>query len=734
MDSQFKEQLQGIVERLTYHSESTGYTVARFKVASMSELVTIVGNFAQLQPGQTLALQGFWKEHPIHGTQFVMTQYQEILPATLTGIEKYLGSGLIKGVGPKTAKRIVSHFGLDTLEIIEHQSHRLSEIPGIAIKRIKMIQKAWSEQKSISEVMLFLQSHGVSTLYAIKIFKQYGNKAIETVTQNPYQLATDIYGIGFLSADKIALNLGLACSSQFRYKSGLLHVLGTASEQGHCFLPSSQLISEAIKLLTSNDHKPQPDKLAQIIAQMGTDEELVIELGRESLEGHHLCYKPSFFHTEQHLAQSILKLIRSPISVDLPRVENWIMRFMAKTQIQLSIEQQQAIIITASWRIAILTGSPGTGKTLTTRAIVALFKAMGKSIALAAPTGRAAKRMTEVTGMEAKTLHRLLEFDPSTFSFKRNSENPIRSDIVIIDETSMLDLFLANSLFKALGRGTQLLLVGDIDQLPSVGPGRVLQDLITSQQIKVIRLTEVFRQAQASRIITNAHRINQGNYPILEAVSKNPQSDCLHYETLEPLQGIDAIKELIQKLPQWGFNPLLDVQVLCPMTKADVGTKNLNQILQQVLNPPLTGKTELHRGGTILRVGDRVIQRVNDYNREVFNGDQGKILEVNLEDQEIQIQFEDRIVSYDYADLDEISLAYAVTVHKSQGSEYPVVILPFFTQHYMMLSRNLLYTGLTRAKQLAIIVGQSKAIGIALKQIKDQERYTLLHQRLKSRA
>ena len=726
------ESLQGVVERLTYHSEESGYTVARLKAPRTSELVTITGNFANIQAGQTLQLHGTWKDHPKFGTQFQVTQYRETKPATITGMEKYLGSGLIKGVGPVTAKRIVAHFGLETLEIIEQQIDRLVEVPGIAHKRVKLIQAAWVTQKAIKDVMLFLQSHGVSTTYAVKIYKQYGDAAIATVTHNPYQLATDVYGIGFVTADAIARNLGIAPGSEFRYRAGMLHVLGEASEEGHCFLPGDELVDRVVKRLEIADHRPNAEQVSSLSQQMVVDGELVkTEAPIAGLEQFGY-YAPPFFGAEQKLAAQVQQLLQEPLEVDRLRVQRWLDRFVAAMGTPLSEQQRHAVAMAASQRVLILTGGPGCGKTFTTRTIVALWKAMGKSIALASPTGRAAQRLSEMTGQAAKTVHRLLEFDPKTMKFKREVDNPIPAQAIVVDEASMLDLFLANSLMKAIALDAQLLLVGDTDQLPSVGPGSVLQDLIASEQIPVVRLTQVFRQAQASHIVSNAHRINQGQFPQLEPVSPAPQSDCLWLGAPEPEDGVQGIQDLITDLlPSLGFDPANDVQVLCPMTRGAVGTRNLNTVLQQLINPPSSTKAELVRGGMTLRVGDRVIQKVNDYDREVFNGDLGVIAAIDVEEQEVTVRFADRLVNYDYADLNEITLAWAVTIHKSQGSEYPVVILPIYMQHYLMLSRNLIYTGLTRAKQLAIVVGTQKAIALAVRQVKDQQRYTLLDQRLR---
>ncbi len=734
------EALQGVVERLTFHSDQSGYTVARLKAPRTSELITIVGNFAQIQPGQTLHLEGNWREHPKYGQQFEVQRYRETKPATLTGIEKYLGSGLIEGVGPVTAKRIVAHFGLETLDIIENQIERLSEVPGIAQKRIQQIQTAWASQRAIKDVMLFLQSHGISTTYAVKIYKQYGDAAIETVAQNPYQLAAEVYGIGFVIADAIARSLGIDPGSEYRYRSGVLQVLREAADDGHCFLPQPELVQRTVKRLSLGEHQPDPERLTALTTQMAQDGELVIqtqtdpETDSAQLSGEQLlCYDPPFYGAEFKLSERLALLLSEPLTVDLPRVQRWIDRFTEQTGLQLSAQQRQAVEMAASQRILVLTGGPGTGKTFCTRTIVALWKAMGKAIALAAPTGRAAQRLSEMTRQEAKTVHRWLEVDPTTFKFKRDADNPIPAEAIIVDEASMLDLFLANSLVKAIGLGAQLLLVGDMDQLPSVGPGNVLADLIRSEQVPIIRLTEVFRQAQTSQIVQNAHRINQGQLPQLNPVSEPPTSDCLWFAASKPEQGVQVIQDLITDLiPQLGFNVASDVQVLCPMTRGEIGTQRLNQVLQQAINPPSTQKAELKRGGLILRVGDRVIQRTNDYNRDVFNGDLGIIDDIDLNTQEVTVQFAGRLITYDAADLNEITLAWSVTIHKSQGSEYPVVILPVFMQHSLLLSRNLIYTGLTRAKHLAIFVGTQSAIQFAVQQIKNQQRYTLLAERLQT--
>jgi exodeoxyribonuclease V alpha subunit len=727
------EHLQGIVERVTYHAEDTGYTVARLKIPNDRDLITIIGRFPDIHAGQTLRLSGHWRENPKYGQQFQVVHAQETKPATLTGLEKYLGSGLIKGIGPMTAKRIVAHFGLETLDVIEAHSGRLCEVPGIAQKRIEMITSAWAAQKAIKEVMVFLQGHGVSTTYAVKIFKQYGNQAIDVVSKNPYQLATDIYGIGFITADTIARNMGIAPDSPFRYQAGITHVLNGAAEDGHCFLPQGELVERVVKQLALPEHPVEPERITELIGQMAQARQLIIQAGYGDLVAQQICYTPAFYHTEVSLSTRLGTFTKAPVEVDLPRVQRWIDGYTQKMGMTLSDQQRRAVELAASSRLLILTGGPGCGKTFTTKTIAALWKAMGKSLLLAAPTGRAAQRLSEMTKREAKTIHRLLAFDPKTMHFRFDEQNPLEAEAIIVDETSMLDLFLAHSLVKAIPSGAQVLLVGDIDQLPSVGPGMVLRDMIASEQILVVRLTEVFRQAASSHIITNAHLINAGQFPHLTPTTKFAESDCLWLEAAEPPLGAEGIAHLVSDyLPKHGIDPVKQVQVLCPATRGEIGTRQLNTTLQHVLNPPRPGKVELVRGGHLLRVGDRVIQQVNDYHREVFNGDIGTITEISLEEQEVVVQFTEREVSYDYADLSELALAWAVTVHKSQGSEYPVVILPIFMQHYLLLSRNLLYTGLTRAKQLAILVGPTKAIGLAVKRVMDRQRYTALADRLRS--
>ncbi len=730
LDDSF-EQLEGVVERLTYHSDTTGYTVAWIQAPDSHDLLKVSGSFASIEAGQSLRLNGFWRVHPKFGRQFEVRQYQELKPATLTGMEKYLGSGLIRGIGPVTARRIVQQFGLETLDIIELQSERLLEVPGISQMRLQHIRDAWEAQKVIHEVMIFLHGHGVSTTYAAKIFKTYGQQAIEVVTHNPYQLATDIYGIGFLTADKIARNLGIAPDSEFRYRAGLRYLLSEAAEEGHCFLPEPELVKRAVKQLGLEDYPVDSARIQKLIQQLEREGELFLQPGITEQSDQEDCYLPAFFHTERQLAKQLVHLASQPVEADLPRVQRWIERYTQHHGISLSPQQQAAVELAATSRVLILTGGPGCGKTFTTSTIVALMKAMGKTLALAAPTGRAAQRLSELTGHEAKTLHRLLEFDPGTQRFRQDLEHPLAAQAIVVDEASMLDLFLAHALVRALPPEAQLLLVGDSDQLPSVGPGNVLRDLIASEQIPVIRLAEVFRQAQTSQIVLTAHQIQRGQIPRLQPLSSTPQSDCLWLDAPESERGIEAIRALVSMvLPQQGFDPQKDIQVLTPTTRGAVGTHQLNDILQQALNPLRPRMAQVSRGGVTLRIGDRVVQQVNDYEREVFNGDVGTVTSIDQEEQEMIVQFADRVVCYDYADLHELALAWALTIHKSQGSEYPAIIVLLYPQHYLLLSRNLLYTALTRAKRLVILVGPAKAIAMAVKRSHDHQRYTALAQRL----
>lgn len=725
--------LTGSVDRVTYHNDENGYSVLRLNVAGMPDPVTVIGSFSAVTPGEQLRLTGWWSMHPKYGEQFKSTSYQVLRPATIAGIQKYLGSGLIKGVGPVTARRIVDHFGEGTLDIIEQDIDRLGEVNGIAAKRIELIKRAWAEQQAVKQVMLFLQSHGVSTHFAVKIFKQYGQESIEVVERNPYRLASEVYGIGFRTADQIARNLGLAADAPERLEAGLRYVLSEAADEGHCYLPREVLQERAVDILNlapgdlaagDLDAGPVRENLAAIVVRMIAANEL-----RQELKGvDDAIYLPSFWQAEHSLARRLLLLLEQPLVFDRAwqsRIESWLDRYAGQRRLELSAEQHQSILEAASRRLLILTGGPGTGKTTTLRAMVELFLAMGKRVALGSPTGRAAQRMAEVTGQEAKTIHRLLEFDPSQMAFKRREENPLDADVVIIDEASMIDLLLANSLLKAVAPHAQLVLVGDVDQLPSVGPGKVLQDLISAGVIPVARLTQVFRQAAESLIIQNAHRINRGDFPRL-VTPGTEKSDCYFIEIEDPAAIVDAlVKSVVSSLPKsFGYDPLRDIQVLTPMNRGQVGANSLNNLLQEALNPSIPGHPELVRGSRSLRVGDKVIQRVNNYKLEVFNGDMGTIEAMDLIDQLVAVRFGDRLVTYDYADLMELAHGYCVTVHKSQGSEYPAVVLPLHTSHFKMLSRNLLYTALTRARKTVVMIGSTRAVGIAMRATEAESRYT----------
>jgi exodeoxyribonuclease V alpha subunit len=716
--------LTGSVERVTYHNDQNGYTVLRLLVPGHSEPLTVTGNFSSVSPGESLRLTGLWTTHHQYGDQFKALDYAVIRPATIAGIQKYLGSGLIKGVGPVTARRIVEHFGEKTLDVIENDISRLAEVKGIARKRIAMIQKTWQDQRAIKDVMLFLQSHSVSTHFAVKIYKQYGNESISVVEQTPYRLASEVYGIGFRTADQIARNLGMPVDAEERMRAGLQFVLLQATDEGHCYLPSQELIKRSTVTLAIEDG----EKLNSALEKM-LDEGL---LKTEKDSGEKAIYLPPIWQSERGVARRLRTLLERSIRVDDRRIEDWLNRFDAKRGIELSDEQRRAVHRAAAERVFVLTGGPGTGKTSTLRAMVALFSAMGRSVLLASPTGRAAQRLSDVTGREAKTIHRLLEFDPSQMAFKRNEEWPLEADVVIIDEASMIDIVLANSLFKAVHPASQLILVGDVDQLPSVGPGTVLRDLIDSGAVPVARLTQVFRQAAESLIVQNAHRINRGEFPRLVKPGER-KTDCYFIEADDPDEIVELIvKSVAKSLPShFDYDPMKDIQVLAPMNRGRVGANHLNELLQAALNPPGAGKTELTRGSRILRVGDKVIQRVNNYKLEVFNGDVGTIEKIDLEDQIVAVRFADRVIEYDYADVMDLAHGFAVSIHKSQGSEYPAVVIPLHVQHFLILSRNLLYTALTRAKKTVVMIGMTKAIGMAMHNLEATRRFTGLARELK---
>jgi exodeoxyribonuclease V alpha subunit len=650
-----------------------------------------------------------------------------MVPASVYGIQKYLGSGLIKGIGPVMAKRIVKQFGKDTLDVIEADVEKLSQVEGIGTKRIEMIKKAWADQKEIREVMVFLQSHGVSSGYATKIFKQYGNESIKVVKENPYRLATDIFGIGFITADKIAEKLGFGKESELRAEAGILYVLHELSDEGHVFYPYEPLIAKCNEILQIDR-----EVIVKALGTIALDKRIVIEDLNADLENlqenHKAVYLAKFHLSETSIARRFRVLINAPKStraIDTEKAVEWVQE---KLSIKLADKQVEAVECACQSKVMVLTGQPGTGKTTIINSILKIFQALGVKILLAAPTGRAAKRMSEATGYEAKTIHRLLEFSPKKVGFQKNEEEPLDCDLLIVDEFSMVDCILMHHLLKAIPPRATFIMVGDVNQLPSVGAGNVLNDVISSGAVPVVELNEIFRQAQQSSIIVNAHKINAGIVPSFKS-TEGELDDFYFIQREEPEDVLKLILDLVKdRIPdKFGFDPIDDIQVLTPMHKGTVGAGNLNSQLQDMLNP---SESDVTRGGRSFRVRDKVMQIRNNYDKEVFNGDIGRIVKIDREAQELTISFDGRDVDYDFADLDEVVLAYAVSVHKAQGSQYPVVVIPVHTQHYVLLQRNLIYTGITRGRKLVVLVGTKKALAIAVKNNKTQRRYTRLKTRL----
>jgi exodeoxyribonuclease V alpha subunit len=717
--------IYGFLERITYYNEENDFVVAKLQEKGKRELTTIVGNISGINAGESLKLSGRWVHNKKFGEQFQVEKFEVTVPATVHGIKKYLGSGLIKGIGPIMAERIVKKFALETLDIIEKAPERLSEVDGIGPKRIAMITKAWEEQKEIKEIMIFLQGHGVSAAYSAKIYKQYGNQSIEVVKENPYRLARDIHGIGFITADKIAQNIGIDPNSLIRAKAGVIYVLNELTDEGHVYYPEGHLVRKAKEILNV-------DEEIIIQAVMGLTKEKELFLEDLDPEGNlRAVYLAPFYVAETGIAQRLMDLKESSSNIRPINPEKAIEWVQHKLRIDLAEKQKEAVLLAATSKVLIITGGPGTGKTTIITAILRIFQQLKLRILLAAPTGRAAKRMSEATGWEAKTIHRLLEFSPHKGGFKKDQDDPLEADVVIIDETSMVDTLLMYHLLKAIPSHAHLILVGDVDQLPSVGPGNVLRDIIRSESFTVVRLTEIFRQAQESMIIVNAHKVNQGQFPILKTNEPSGKTDFLFIQEEDPDKVLQNILDLCsERIPgHFRFHPVRDIQVLTPMHKGTIGVSNLNIELQKRLNPDQPGMTH---GSRTFKLGDKVMQIVNNYDKEVFNGDIGWISKINQEDREILIDFDGRLVPYDFSDLDEIVLAYTISVHKSQGSEYPAVIIPVTTQHYMLLQRNLLYTGITRAKKLVILIGTTKALAIAIRNNKPQLRFTHLFDRLKT--
>jgi len=745
------ETITGSVERVTYYNPENGYSVLRLRLSGKrlpgtgrDGLTTVVGNLPQVAAGENLTLEGDWVTHPKHGKQFQAQKCEQNMPASAAGMRRYLASGLIKGIGPRLAKRIVSHFGKDTLEVIERTPERLREVPDIGPKRSLLIAEAWDEQKQVKEIMLFLHTHNISTNLAIKIYKQYGADAISIVRSDPYRLAQDIYGVGFKTADRIAQDLGLPGDHPSRIEAGLLYVLNQFTDDGSVFAPRQELLDRAQELLdVSSDLVPpglerlisnervHPDRLPIIDPNKpGTPRSSKLA---EPGESYHLpaVYLTPLYFSELGTAKRLHDLARAlPTRLsDLPPA-------FVSLDPNLSDEQKEAIRSSLSHPVSVLTGGPGTGKTTAIRTLITVLDSAGKSYALASPTGRAAKRLSQATDRPASTIHRLLGFSPRE-GFKHNSENPLKIDMLVVDESSMLDLVLANNLLKAIIPGTHLLLVGDVDQLPSVGPGDVLRDVIASKVAPVTRLSVIFRQAANSHIITNAHRINQGQMPIFpstKAETGMAAEDFFLFSSESPESAADWVRDVVcNRIPsKFGFHPRDDIQVLAPMYRGPAGVNTLNEILQASINPPVPGKPEKNVFGQTFRPGDKLMQLQNNYDKNVYNGDIGQLTNIDLVNQTLAVDFEGHHVSYDLSEADQLVLAYAVSVHKAQGSEYPVVVLPLVTQHYIMLQRNLLYTAITRARELCVIIGSRRAIGIAVRNDKISQRFTALNWRLSS--
>ena len=702
--------LRCVIERITFQNPENGYSVMKVKVKGYNDLVTLVGNLLEVPVGSVLLCEGDWKVDKRFGSQFVCQSWEEVMPATAYGIEKYLGSGLVKGIGPKFAQLIVRQFGLDTIEVIETDIQRLYEVPGIGKKRVEKIRESWEKQKDIKNVMLFLQGYGVSTAYAAKIYRQYGKDSIDKVKENPYRLADDIWGIGFKTADGIANKMGYEKNDIRRCQSGIIYTLNQLANEGHVFAEEEQLVKAALDLLEAEE---EPIRAA--LTNMIQKEEVKME--EEAI------YLPPFYFAEVGTANRLLALVEGQEKELFIRPMD-LQALSKETGVEYDEVQLQAIEEAVRSKVMVLTGGPGTGKTTTTQGIIAALKHMGMRILLAAPTGRAAKRMSEATGMEAKTIHRLLEFNPKD-GYKRNEENPLEGDALIVDECSMIDIILMNSLMKAVPRSMRVVFVGDIDQLPSVGAGNVLRDLIDSEKIPVVRLTRIFRQAQTSRIVMSAHAINQGRFP---DTSNGKATDFFFIQQEDAEKTAEEIVNLVKnRLPKAYSQKTSQIQVLTPMQRGVVGAANLNMALQNALNPC---PTALNRGGYSFRQGDRVMQLRNNYDKEVFNGDLGYIESVDTEERTLLVNFEDRLVEYEASELDELTLAYATTIHKSQGSEYPIVVMPVLMTHYVMLQRNLIYTGITRAKKICVLIGSKKALSFAIRNMSVLKRNSKLKERL----
>ncbi len=718
--SQPVEELSGVFEHIVFANSENGFTVARFRPEKAHETVDIVGNLFGANVGESLKLTGGW-ENTKYGRQFRVKSFVPVLPANLEAIEKYLSSGLIQGIGKEFAKRIVKTFGRDTLKVIDTNPERLREVEGVGKKRYESVAGAWEQQKAIREVILFLQRYGISPSWAIRLYKIYGNQAPAVLRADPFRLALEVHGIGFASADKIAQAAGIAPDDPKRARAGVKHRLTRGADDGHCFQPFDLLEAETAQML--GIEKPA---VRQAIVDLYKEESVVCE---KLPEGDKAVYDQPLHRAEVRVAEALRQLIVAGPNLPQIDIDTEIDEFERKFKFQFAEQQAEALRIASRGGAMILTGGPGTGKTTTLRGIIQIMSAHGISIALAAPTGRAAKRLAETTGFEASTIHRLLKWNPQKGGFTYNENCPLEADLIVIDETSMVDIALAHHLLKAVKPTSSLIFVGDTDQLPSVGPGNFLADLIASKAIPVVRLTEIFRQAQRSLIVVNAHRINHGDFPLIKPSEEFKDPDFYFIAKENPSEALDAIKHLVsERIPsKFGLHPQDDIQVITPMRRGELGVANLNEVLQKLLNPD----TRMHmRGRSAFKNNDKVMQIRNNYDREVFNGDIGRIVEINPDKQIASVKFEGRTVLYPFDDLDELRLAYAITVHKSQGSEYPAVILPMHTQHYILLQRNLFYTALTRGKKLVCVVGSHRALGIAINNNKIRQRFSGLRQRL----
>jgi exodeoxyribonuclease V alpha subunit len=710
------EVLAGLVDRVTFHNSENGFCVLRVKARGQRDLITVVGHAAMISAGEFVQASGAWTNDRTHGVQFKASFLKATAPTTVEGIEKYLGSGMIRGIGPVYAKKLVRAFGEAVFEVIEQEPDRLREVTGIGTKRAARIIAGWAEQKAIREIMLFLHSNGVGTSRAVRIYKTYGADAIQLISENPYRLARDIRGIGFRTADQIAAKLGIEKTALIRVRAGISFALAEAMDDGHCGLPHEELLALTVQLLEV------PAELVETALGLELQDSTVIA---DDLDGRRCIFLAGLYRAEREIAGKLNALAAGKPpwpSIDADKAIPWVEK---RTKLALAQSQIVAVRVALTSKLLVITGGPGVGKTTLVNSILKILLAKTVAIALCAPTGRAAKRLSESTGLEAKTIHRLLETDPRTGAFRRTEEAPLDCELLVVDETSMVDVPLMRALLRALPVGAALLLIGDVDQLPSVGPGQVLADIIASSAVPVVRLTEVFRQAAESRIIVNAHRINHGVMPDLAPVENG---DFHFVDAADPEEGVRKLLAIVrERIPKrFGFDPIRDIQVLCPMNRGGLGARSLNIELQKELNPP--GEIRIERFGWTFCPGDKVMQVENDYDKDVYNGDVGVVSLIEMEEGELHVDFDGRDVTYGFGELDELVLAYATTIHKSQGSEYPAVVIPLSTQHYPMLQRNLVYTGVTRGKRLVVLVGQRKALAIAVKGARTRRRWSKLQE------